>query len=67
MPPFPEQRATTLLFLLRGATERLGCSPICFRLSCQDTAQGRDMQHERYGDQLPYRSRRNPLLPHRPS
>jgi len=28
MPPFPEQRATTLLFLLRGAAERLGCSPI---------------------------------------
>jgi hypothetical protein len=41
--------------------------PICFRLSCQDTAQGRDMQPERNGDQLPYRSRRNPLLPHRPS
>ena len=40
---------------------------ILLRLSCQETAQGRDMQHERYADQLPYRSRRNPLLLHRPS
>jgi hypothetical protein len=40
---------------------------ILLPLSCQETAQGRDMQHERYADQLPYRSRRNPLLLHRPS